>query len=759
MNNSDKNTTIQKLEAEIAALKVRNQWLSMAITECPEAIVITDIKGMIEYVNPSFTSITGYTEEEVVGKNTSILKSGIHSDLLYADLWSTVLAGYRWEGEICNKRKDNTLYWEKNSIAPVKNEQGEITHFVSTKVDITHLKAKESSQMEVLFWQRKILETLPAGIAIETNGHIVWINKTFSVITGIPETNVLNQPIASFFHYLDNDIKISKKAQQAISKGETFNIDLKLREVDSKNSWYNLKAQKFSYSNGKQEIVWLFQDISQQKIAENKLRESEELFRNAFSSNASIMLVVSYPDGKIQEVNPSFEKRTGYKQDEVVGRTSEIIHLWKNKTREKIFELLSENECVNDLDTYYFTKEGTRRNCLVNIAIIKTHSDNSAFVTITDTTTSNQALRSLKENEERFRFMAEGISDIISLHSPTAEATIQYISPAIEQIQGISSSQLIGHSPLEFIDEEDVMTGFHDPLLRILRKESSREIMEYKLIFRNQETWLETSIKPMLDSEGEIIRLVAVSREITHRKKIEQQLRDVSVMKDKFLSIIAHDLKNPFNTLLGFSSLLKENADRYTIERIKEFAGDIYHAALGGVNLLDELLQWALFQSGRITATPDTYNLSENSKDVFELANIQAAAKHVLLINNIPTDLMVYADKRMDSTVLRNLISNAIKFTSNGGIVRVSAKNSYNLVEVTVTDTGVGLQAEDIPKLFRIDIKPSEIGTTTENKGTGLGLILCQEFVKKNGGTISAKSVFGQGSEFSYTIPVPTPLK
>lgn len=355
--------------------------------------------------------------------------------------------------------------------------------------------------------------------------------------------------------------------------------------------------------------------------------------------------------------------------------------------------------------------------------------------------------------------MAEGISDIISLHSPTTEATIQYISPAIEQVQGISSSHLIGRSPRDFIDKQDVMTGFHDPLLRILQKESSREIMEYRITFQDKEMWFETGIKPMLDSEGGIIRIVAVSREITHRKMIEQQLRDVSVMKDKFLSIIAHDLKNPFNTLLGFSSLLKENADHYSNEKIKEFAVDIYNAALGGVNLLEELLQWALFQSGRIAATPDAYNLSENSKDVFELANIQAAAKQVLLINNIPADIMVYADKRMDSTILRNLISNAIKFTSNGGIVRVSAKNIYNLVEVTVADTGVGLQAEDIPKLFRIDIKPSEIGTTSENKGTGLGLILCQEFVKKNGGTISAKSVFGQGSEFSYTIPVHTPLK
>lgn len=753
MNSHDLEIKIGQLEAELILLQQKDKWQSMAIAECPEAIVITDINGFFEHVNPAFTAITGYTEQEVLGKSCSILKSNIHPDAFYADLWTTILAGHRWEGEICNKRKDNTLYWEKNSIAPIKNEQGIITHFVSTKVDITHLKVKESSQMEVLFWQRKILETLPAGIAIESEGQIIWTNKILSTITGIQESEILNRPIDALFPHLKKSDRLSNKAQLAITKGEIFNIDVKLQTNNKKTIWCKLKAQRFSYAKEQHEVVWLFQDISQQKVTEEKLLENEELFRSAFISNASLMLVVSHPDGKILEVNPAFEKETGYKKEEVVGRTSKTIHLWKTTTREQIYSLIAENGCVNNLDTYYFTKEGTRRNCLLNIAGLKSNKRNALFITINDTTNSNQALRSLKENEERFRFMAEGISDIISLHSPTPDVVFQYISPALEQVLGIPPSQVIGRSPKEFIIEQDSITGFYGPLSKILNKESAKEIMEYKISINNKEVWLETGLKPMLDSEGKIIRLVAVSREITHRKRIEQQLREVSTMKDKFLSIIAHDLKNPFNTLLGFSSLLKDNSGHYTPERIKNFASEIYDAALGGVNLLDELLQWALVQSGRLTSTPDIYNLHENSIEIFELANIQAAAKHVLLINNIPTNLQVYADKRMDSTVLRNLISNAVKFTAKGGIVKVSAKQTHNFVEVTVTDTGEGIQAEDIPKLFRIDVKPSEIGTSSVNKGTGLGLILCQEFVNKNGGTISAKSVFGQGSEFIYTIP------
>ena len=755
MDNRDSNRRYHELESEIAALKQKNQWLSMAITECPEAIVITNTKGLIEYVNPSFTAITGYSFQEAIGKSTSLFKSNIHAEAFYDDLWTTILAGYRWEGEICNRRKDGSLYWEKNSIAPIKNEQGEITHFVSTKVDITHLKVKESSQMEVLFWQRKILETLPAGVAIESNGQTIWINKTLTEITGIPEPEILNNKIDALFPYLRSETNLTEKAKKTIAEKRTFQVDLQLRNVYKKKIWCNLKAQSFSYANGTEELVWLFQDITQQKIAEKKLRENEELFRNAFRSNASLMLIITFPDGKIQEVNPAFEKCTGYKKEEVIGRTSETIHLWKAKEQESIYNLILEKGNIQDFEAYYFTKEGTRRNSLVNMTILESSKGDLALVTITDTTNSTQALRALKENEERFRFMAEGISDIISLHSPSIDAVIQYISPAVEQVLGVPPSLFIGHSPAEFMIESHTLGAFHEPILRILAKESQNETVEYKFSPSKQEIWIETSIKPMLGSDGRIIKLVAISRDTTHRKKTEQQLREVSVMKDKFLSIIAHDLKNPFNTLLGFSTLLKDNADHYPVEKIKDFAKDIYEAALGGANLLEELLAWAMIQSERITASPDTYNLYENSKEVFELANIQAAAKHILLINNIPIDIMVYADKRMDSTVLRNLISNALKFTPSGGIVRVSAKRTQNAIEVTVSDTGEGIPEQDIPKLFRIDVKPSEIGTSSEKKGTGLGLILCQEFVKKNGGTITAKSVFGQGAEFTYTIPMP----
>ena len=157
---------------------------------------------------------------------------------------------------------------------------------------------------------------------------------------------------------------------------------------------------------------------------------------------------------------------------------------------------------------------------------------------------------------------------------------------SIEQVFGVSPRLFIGRSPAEFILENQMLGTFHEPILRILAKESQKETVEFKFRPSKHEIWVETSIKPMVGPDGRIIRLVAISRDVTHRKRTEQQLREISTMKDKFLSIIAHDLKNPFNTLLGFSTLLKDNAGHYPVEKIKDFARDIYEAAQGGANLL-----------------------------------------------------------------------------------------------------------------------------------------------------------------------------
>jgi signal transduction histidine kinase len=236
-------------------------------------------------------------------------------------------------------------------------------------------------------------------------------------------------------------------------------------------------------------------------------------------------------------------------------------------------------------------------------------------------------------------------------------------------------------------------------------------------------------------------------------KKNAEELKILNATKDKFFSIIAHDLKNPFNSLLGFSELLKNDFDSLEKEDMRKFIDIIHDSSNHGFNLLENLLQWSRTQTGTIEFYPRLINIHRLIVDCINIYQNNANKKHIQIFNDIPEDFFLFGDKEMLSTVFRNLISNAIKFTLKNGKVKIKVqKNSRNAV-ISVIDTGVGVPEEKIRDLFKIDVQVSTMGTSNE-KGTGLGLILCKEFVEKHGGKIKVESERKNGSEFKVILPV-----
>lgn len=232
------------------------------------------------------------------------------------------------------------------------------------------------------------------------------------------------------------------------------------------------------------------------------------------------------------------------------------------------------------------------------------------------------------------------------------------------------------------------------------------------------------------------------------RKELEQ----LNQMKDKFFAIIAHDLKNPFSTVLSLSELLAKEFASFDQSNLQMFIEQIYKYSNKTFNLLENLLQWSMLQTGRLTPKPQMANLADVINDTVDLLRGNAINKSINLYWAFPTDAFAFFDVNMITTVVRNLISNAIKFTPQNGevIVRVEAEPEY--YKISVTDTGVGMPNDTIQKLFRIDSNPTTLGTNEES-GTGLGLILCKEFVEKNGGTIGVRSEVNKGSTFYFTVP------
>ena len=239
----------------------------------------------------------------------------------------------------------------------------------------------------------------------------------------------------------------------------------------------------------------------------------------------------------------------------------------------------------------------------------------------------------------------------------------------------------------------------------------------------------------------------------TALKESENKLKEVNAAKDKFFSIIAHDLRNPFNAVIGFSNVLRESIFELDIKEISEYIGYINESALNAYTLLGNLLDWARSQTNSIQFNPGAVNISDIINSTLIILSGEATKKNISISSTVHDGLVVFADGNMASTVLRNLVSNAIKFTRPNGFITISSCISGGCHEFTIEDNGVGIRKPDIEKLFRIDTKVYSKGTADES-GTGLGLILCKEFIEKNSGNIRVESEYGKGSRFIFTLPV-----
>ena len=239
-------------------------------------------------------------------------------------------------------------------------------------------------------------------------------------------------------------------------------------------------------------------------------------------------------------------------------------------------------------------------------------------------------------------------------------------------------------------------------------------------------------------------------------KKVEQrteELRELNATKDKFFSIIAHDLKNPFNTLMGFTELLLDNLEDFSDDKVHEIIGILNETSKQSYALLENLLEWSRTQTGRMEMKLERINIHDLIEENIDLLSNQAGKKKIQLVSKVSADANAFADANMIRTVIRNLISNAIKYTKENGSITCSSFVKDNKLQIEVADTGIGIKPQNLEKLFRIDLNYSTRGTADEN-GTGLGLILCKEFINRIGGDIWVDSVFGEGSIFKFTLPL-----
>ncbi len=315
-------------------------------------------------------------------------------------------------------------------------------------------------------------------------------------------------------------------------------------------------------------------------------------------------------------------------------------------------------------------------------------------------------------------------------------------------------------NPIDIIGkriEEVFPNEVADLLITSVKKTLSNEelqTVEFSLEHSGKNSFFEARI--IYNSSNQVLILL---RDITIQKHAEIELRrvteDLEVAnreKDKFFSLIAHDLRTPLVGLTGYAEILSQDIDELTKEEIKQYSNSIVEISRQAIKFLSNLLEWSRLQTGKIQYVPNDLSINLIVTSIFQLLKSNAARKNILLLNNTDPEHIAYADENMIYSVLNNLISNAIKFTNPGGEIVVSSRVEGDRIITSVKDNGVGMNEEQLKNLFVLNKSFTTQGTARE-KGTGLGIILCRDFISKNFGKLWVDSKPGEGSEFSFSLP------
>ena len=375
-------------------------------------------------------------------------------------------------------------------------------------------------------------------------------------------------------------------------------------------------------------------------------------------------------------------------------------------------------------------------------------------VTIADITKNIETKNAYLRRFAQLQLITDNLPVLISYVNKKEEYL--FVNNTYYKIFGIKPEDIIGKTILNLIGEEHY-SNIKPHITKVLTGEE----VTYESTFSKatySETHQKISFVPDMQN-GEVLGFIILVVDLTERWRNEQlineqknELQQLNDEKNKFFSIIAHDMRSPLNSLAGVTELLLENVSSGNTGQIEEYATMISSLATKSNTLLRNLMEWTQAQTGRTKYEPTILNLHQLAYDICTLYSGTANQKDIKLLIEMSLDIAVKADKDMLSTVLRNLISNAIKFTLRGGNIDVTAEKTDNWVKITISDNGVGIPENSIHKLFSLGGKFSTKGTNNE-EGTGLGLILCKEFVEKHGGKIWVESELGKGSKFIFTVP------
>ena len=725
-----------------------------------DGVIGFDKEGRIFFWNESSAKLFGLTRSEVYGKFIGKIFQQI--DLPYFESMLDKLKENKfWEGELKIGADESVAEYFTVKIGIVEEDSEENYYMLCSNVTHKVKSEKELRQSEEKF--RNIVINSHEYICIlDLYGKITYANPYFIesfefTIEELTRMNFGDLVDTSYLNQYRFDVnELTSYSSQSI---ELPLINKKRQRI------YVLASFSAAYdvNNSIQYFSVILTDITLKKESEKDLL----LIRSIFEASHDGIALISKK--KFVLVNDSFVRMFGYRSaSEIIGQ--DPLDFVDKDDILKVSRYILNAEEGSDSPARYDFKGRRRNDSLVelenSVSFYETNDEKFIVWVLRDITEEKKAQEALQISEERYRSISENIKEsFYTVELEDGKLQTVFYTPAIKQITGYGAEEFLGEEEkwqrIIYPDDfESTVTRLHN-----LYNDSSRnfEVFEYRIIDAlGNIIWIENKVTVKRNNKGEIQKVFGVVIDNTISKRAEEELKksaselkELNEAKDRFISIISHDLRTPFSSILGFTDFLLSDDPDITDEKREQYVGYIQESAKSMLGLVNSLLDYTRLQTGKIKFEPERINARSVVEKSIQILSGAALQKKIELVSNLDRDFFIHADEGLILQVFNNLISNAIKFTNADGHIILNAQVDIEKrhVKFSVEDSGVGMKNEDITKLFKVDAKFTTPGTAGE-KGSGLGLSLVADIVRKHGGDIWVESEVGKGSKFYFTIPI-----
>jgi len=730
-------------------------FLSKAIESASDAIGISNAEGHHIFQNKALTYLFEYeTAEEIeaAGGGAVVVKE----PEVAKEMFDNIMTGGSWSGELEMVTKSGRVFPAFERADAIKDSEGKILGLIGIITDITDRKKSEAALRESEEKYRTIIENMGEGYGFVNNQEIfVFANPSAEKIFGVGKGELAGMNLNSFLPA--ESIEIIKNETQKRRKGESSTYEQEIFQKDGSERVILLTAtpsfedEKFNGTFG------IFRDITDRKKTEEALRESEAVHRNLVGRMPDGVYKSTH-DGKFVDVNPAMIKMLGYDSKEELLAIDIKKQLYFEPTDRESLTLQEKLEelgvfCLKKKDGSAIWVEDHGWYVMGENEEIQFHEG-----ILRDVTDRKLAEESLKEGEEHFRSIFENNSAAMALIE--LDTTISMVNEEYCKISGYAKQEVVGMSWTQQISPKELDGLKEYNRRRMINPKDSLDKYEFAFYRKSGELRHLMMSITMLSNR----KIIASFVDITDRKQAEEeiklkneQLKQANAEKDKFFSIIAHDLRSPFQPLLGFTRMLVEEFSTFRLDEIQKMAISMRGAADKLFNLLENLLEWSRMQRGLTIFEPELFFILPKLSEGLVLTLDANTLKEIDLTYEVPDDLTVFADSNMFESIIRNLVTNAIKFTAPKGKITMTAKSiDDSWVEISIKDTGIGMNKEMLENLFRLDMNTNRKGTEGE-PSSGLGLIICKDFIEKHDGKLWVESEEGKGSTFYFTLPTKSP--